>query len=844
MLRSVRTAIVSEIGRSEMLTMHSIFQDLRYAARMLRNRPGFTLVAVITLSLGIGANTAIFSVVNAVVLNPLPFPHPEQIVLVRDDLTGRQLEDMGMSVDELKDLQERSGVFDQISAVWSVDANLTGTDRPERVELLAVSPNYFSLLGATPQLGRVFGPQDQAQGFAEGIVISDGLWHRLFGADKNVLGRKVYADTDLYTVIGVMPKGFRHPGRTLRNEVDMWGTAGFSANPFPAPPVRAQRMLPGAIGRLKDGLTVEQAQAKLDKFISELKTQFPNEYPADLGWAVRLLPARETLVGNVQTTLLLLLGAVGLVLLIGCVNIANLMLARASGRRREMAVRLALGASRRRLIAQLLTESLLLSFIGGAVALAVISLVIHGLVGLLPPEIPRLSEVGMNGKVLAFVLGVSTLTGLLFGLFPALQTSRPNLVDNLKEGTLGAGTGAAHQYFRNGLVIIEFALSLVLMIAAGLLLRSFSRVLEVDPGFDPHNVLMGRIWLPVPNNPDMDQYREVAKRAAFARDVLTKAKALPGVKYAAIASGNGVPLIGPHFSGPFTIENQANLDSSFPTAQGSAVSSDYFQLLGTPLQRGRMLMESDDLSAPNVVLINEALASLYFPNQDPIGNRVKRGGRNSKAPWLTIVGVVGNIKTIGIEQPAQPHMYSPILQNPNYSMAVFLKTEPSPTSLIGSLREQVRAVDPNLPLFGERTLDDVVSTSLAQRRLTMQVVGLFGVLALLLAAIGIYGVMAYSVSQRTREIGIRVALGASRGIILRWILRQGLTLIAIGVGSGLLAAFALMRLLRSLLFGVATTDAVTYAALALVLALVALAACYLPARRATRIDPLVALKYE
>lgn len=824
--------------------MNTIWQDLRYAVRMLRNRPGFTLVAIITLSLGIGANTAIFSIVNAVVLKPLPFPKPEQIVLVRDDLTGRKVEDIGLSVDELKDFQERSGVFDQISAVWSVDANLTGSERPERIELLAVSPNYFSLLGASARLGRVFGPQDQAQGFAEGVVISDGLWHRLFAADPNVLGRKVYADTDLYTVIGVMPPEFRHPGKTLRNEVDMWGTAGFVADPFPSPPVRGQRMLPGAIARLKDGMTVEQAQAKLDAFVAELKHQFPKDYPAEAGWTVRLLPAQLALVGKVQSTLLVLLGAVGLVLLIGCVNIANLLLARASGRRREMAIRLALGAGRRRLVMQLLTESLLLSFIGGVVALLVVASLMKVLIGFLPAEMPRLNEIGINPTVLIFVFVISTLTGLLFGLVPALQTSRPNVVENLKDGTLGAGTGVAHQRFRNGLVVVEFALSLVLMIAAGLLLKSFSRLLDVNPGFDPQNITLARIWLPVPNNPEKDQYRDVKKRSAFTREVLQKAKALPGVKYAAITNGNAVPMGGQQFSGPFTGEDLASLDSSVPTAQGAAVSPDYFQLMGTPLLRGRMFVDNDDLTAAPVVLINDALAQRYFANMDPIGHRVKRGGRDSKAPWLTIVGVVGNIKTAGFDQPAQPQMYSPIFQNPNYSMAVFLKTDSSLASLVPSLREQLKTVDPNLPLFGERTMESIVADSLAQRRLAMQVVGLFGVLALLLASIGIYGVMAYSVNQRTREIGIRVALGASKGTILRWVLRQGLVLIAIGVATGLIAAFALMRLLRTLLFGVATTDIVTYAALAGVLGVVALVACYIPARRATKVDPLVALRYE
>ncbi len=823
--------------------MERIWQDLRYAARMLRNKPAFTLVAIITLSLGIGANTAIFSVVNAVVLSPLPFPHPEQIVLVRDDLTGRKLENVGLSVDELKDLRERSGIFDEVSAVWPVDANLTGSDRPERIELLAVSPNYFSLLGAQPQLGRVFGPEDQAQGFAEAVVISDGLWRRLFGADPNILGRKVYADTDLYRIVGVMPPGFRHPGKTLRNDVDIWATAGFAANPFPSPPVRAQRMLPGGIGRLKPGLDVAQAQAKLDALVANLKNEFPKEYPAELGWSIRLVPAREELVGKVQTTLFVLLGAVGVVLLIACVNIANLLLARGSTRRREMAIRVALGAGRRRLLSQLLTESLLLAFIGGIVALVVVSLSMSLLLRFLPSDLPRLLEVGVNGVVLAFVLLISFVTGVLFGLIPALQTSRPEIVGNLKEGSQSAGTAGGYHRFRSGLVIVEFALSLLLMIAAGLLLRSFVRLMEVNPGFDPHNILMARVWLPVPNNPDMDPYRDPAKRSALIKDILQRTSALPGVRYAAVGGGNGVPLIGPHNSASFTIEGQPNMDS-IPIAQGSAVSANYFSALSTPLVRGRVFADSDDINAPPVVLIDEALAQRYFPNQDPIGHRVRPGGRTSNAPLRTIVGVVGNIKTDGVDQPDQPHIYFPILQSPGYAMAVYLRTDSNPASLTSSLREQIRQVDPNLPLFGERTMEEVVAGSLAQRRFAMLVVGLFGFLALLLAGIGIYGVMAYSVSQRTREIGIRVALGASRGVILRWVLGQGMTLILIGMATGLIGAFGLMRLLRSMLFGIAPTDVVTYFGLALMLGVVALIACYIPARRATKVDPLIALRYE
>jgi predicted permease len=824
--------------------MNTFLNDLRYAARMLRSNLGFTLVAVLTLAFGIGANTAIFSVVNAVVLRPLPFPKPEQIVIIRDDLTGRQIEDVGMSVDELKDLQERSGVFEQVSAVWPVDANLTGSERPERIELLAVSPNYFALLGAHAQLGRVFGPEEQqAKGFAEGVVISDGLWKRLYGSDRNILGRKVYADTDLYTIIGVMPPEFRHPGKTLRNEVDMWATAGFSANPF-GPPVRAARMLPGAIARLKDGTNIDQAQARLDALVAQLQTEFPKEYPPQAGWTVRVLSAHQQLVGNVQTILYVVLAAVGLVLLIGCVNLANLMLARSSGRRREMAIRLALGASRRRLIIQLLTESLLLSFIGGALALVVLAVLLKGFVQFIPADIPRLHEIEINLTVLGFVFLISTITGLLFGLFPAMQSSRQDVVSNLKDGSHGTGFGLATHRFRSGLVVLEFALSLILMIAAGLLLRSFGRLLNVNPGFNPDNVLLTRVWLPVPNNPELDPYRDPLKRAGFIKELLQKVSAIPGVRNAAISSGNAVPLVGPHNSGGFTIEGDAVANNAIPTAQIGVVSPDYFRTMETPLKRGRFFSDADDRQAPPVILIDEALEARYFSNRDPVGVRIKRGGPASDAPWMTIVGIVGNIKSDGFDKPDQPHLYHPIFQNPAYAMAIYMRTDVAPLTMTQSVREQVRALDRDLPVFGERTMSQVAAESVSRRRFAMQLVGLFGILALLLAAVGIYGVIAYSVTQRTREIGIRVALGASRSAILRWVLKQGMILTIAGVVIGLVGALALTRLLRSLLFGVGPTDIVTYGVLATLLTIVALIACYVPARRATKVDPLVALRYE
>jgi len=470
--------------------------------------------------------------------------------------------------------------------------------------------------------------------------------------------------------------------------------------------------------------------------------------------------------------------------------------------------------------------------------------ILQGLVRFILADIPRLNEIEINLSVLGFVFLISTVTGLLFGLVPALQSSRPDVIANLKDGSHGAGFGLATHRFRSGLVVLEFALSLILMIAAGLLLRSFGRLLEVNPGFNPDNVLLTRVWLPVPNNPDLDPYRDPLKRSGFIKELLQKVSAIPGVRNAAISSGNGVPLVGPHNSGGFTIEGDAVTNNAIPTAQIGVVSPDYFRTIETPLKRGRFFTEADDRKAPQVVVIDEALAARYFNNRDPLGVRIKRGGPASEAPWMTIVGIVGNIKSDGFDQPDQPHLYHPIFQNPAYAMAIYVRTDVTPSTVMQSLREQVRSLDRDLPVFGETTMTQVAAESVSRRRFAMQVVGLFGVLALLLAAVGIYGVIAYSVTQRTREIGIRVALGASKSAIMRWVLKQGMMLTIAGVVIGLVGAYALTRLLRSLLFGVGPTDVLTFGALAALLTLVALLACYVPARRATKVDPLVALRYE
>ena len=820
----------------------SILQDVRYGLRLLGKSPGFTAVVVITLALGVGANTALFSVVDAVLLKALPYQQPEQLVAVKDDMPGLNLVDAGMSQPELKDFQNVSGVFDQISAVWPINANITGREKPERVEANAVSTNYFTLLGATPQMGRVFNSGDSREGFSDGAVISDSLWHKMYGGDPNVLGQSMRLDGDLYTIIGVMPPEFRHPGRTLKQDVEVWVATGFAADPFPKPPVRTQRFIPGAIARLKSGLTVAQAQAKLDAYAVQMRQQFPPDYPPTAQWRPRLVPLQQEIVGKSSLMLILLLAAVGAVLLIACVNIASLLLARSSTRHREIALRQALGASTWRLVRQTLTESVVLSLCGGALAIPVSYWLKNLLLALAPTSLPRLSEIALNGRALFFALGISLLTGLLFGLAPAVQMHDQAILDKLNQGARGVGVGARQHRFLAGLVVCEFALSLVLMIGAGLLLRSFWKVLEVQPGFNSDHVVTAQIWLPVPNDPKANPYRTQDKRNEFIAEVLRRLSALPSINETAIGGGN-TPFAGLQNSNGFDIQGRVAAAGEAPTAEFGVITANLFHVLGTPLIRGRMFTDADDEKGEQVVLIDEAAAERIWPNEDPIGKQI-RLQFGPKQPWRRIVGVVASTRGDGLDAPYTPHLFFPAKQVPINAMTVYIRTAAAPEAMEETIRREIQAVDPDLPVFAVRSLRSTIAASLASRRFAMQILSFFGITALLLAAIGIYGVMAYFVSQRVREIGVRMALGAQRGDVLKLVVRQGMLLALGGVVLGFLAALALTRLMSGLLFGVSANDPVTLAMFTLLLAGVALLANYIPARRAAMVDPMVALRYE
>jgi putative ABC transport system permease protein len=836
-------------GRRGTMGLESLLQDLRYALRMFAKSPGFSAIAILTMALGIGATTAIFSLVDATLLHPLPYPHPEELVRIEDDLPGAGATDAGTSIPEWKDLQ-RSGIFRYVVLKIFGSANLTGVSQPSRMQYEGVSPAYFAMLGVKPQLGHTFDAQDQAPGIAPDVVISDGLWKRVFGSDPRIVGRSLRGDNDLYRVIGVMPPGFHDPGRTVdERNTEQWAALGFSDDPAQAPN-RSLRLPVEMVGRLKPGLTLAAAQSRIDALVASLRKQFPNDYPAESRWTVRLVPLKENLVGNVRQPLILLLGAVALVLLIGCVNVANLLLARASARSREMAVRQALGAARKRLVRQLLTESLLLSLLGGMAGLAILFCMKGFLLRLIPESLPHLNGLSTNWTAMLFALSASLTAGVIFGLAPARQAGRVDLAYTLRVEGRGSKGSTEQRRTRRALVVTEFALSLVLMVAAGLLLRSFWDLYKAPLGFNPQHVMSVQLWLPSPNDPRTDIYGTAAHEAVFARELLRRSRSLPGVREAALGSEPSIPLQHDGNPSPLIVDGRQTPAKQPPLVERSEVTPEYFRLLEIPLLRGRLFNDGDDEKAPLVAVINQAMARTYWRGEDPLGKRLRLGGGRdgiglrASRTWITIVGVIADARTESLANANVPQIYLSLFQDTPKELAIFLRGDLNASAIPREVRAMVQSVNPELPIYGAKTLDDAVSASLEQRRFLMDIVAAFAMTALLLAALGIYGVISYIVTERTRDIGIRLALGADRSRILAMVLRQGLGLAMAGAALGLAGSLIVSHLMAGLLYGVMPTDPLTFVGVTLVLSGVALAACYIPARRAIHVDPMIALRYE
>jgi predicted permease len=832
--------------------MRTLLQDVRYGLRMLVKQPTFTIVAVLTLALGVGANTAIFSIVNAVLLRSLPFPDPDRLVRIYFNNPGVGLRAVRFSVPEYDDLRAQTDVFEDVSVIVSGPTNLTGAKQPEHLEMVEVSPNYFSMLGATPELGRLFGHQDFALGFAPVVVISDALWRRSYGADPGVLGRNLRLDNDLYTIVGVLPPGFRHPAQNIP-AVEVWITCGYSADPFP-PPARGLRILPGAIGRLKPGLTLAQAQARLDALTANLRREFANDYPPQAKWTIEIVPLQQSLVGKVRPMLVVLMAAVVLIVFVVSLNIGSLLLARASGRQQEIAVRAAMGASGSRMIRQMLTESLLLAFIGGIAGLATAAITLKAVLRFVPANLPRLGEVNIDWRVLGFALLISVATGLLFGLAPAIHSAKAGLASTMREGSRGSGYSGKAGRMRDVLMVAQLAFALVLMVGAGLLLETLRDLLRQNPGFNPSQVVTANIYLPNPNDPKLDPYETLAQQIPFNRELLRRANAIPGVELAAITSNlpaadainSDSTAYGVTNHNSLAIEDRPTESSGDLSAEVIRISPDYFRVIQTPLAEGRFFTEADENGKLPVVIIDEATARRYWwPDHDPLGRRLRirlRFGQNPVNPWCTVVGVVKNIKHDGLDVDGVPHLYVPLNQFVGRSLSLVLKTSLPASTLEAQIRDTIQSVDPTLPVFNVTSMDEVLDASLASRRFSANLVAGFAGMALLLASIGIYGLLAYMVGQRSREIGLRLALGAQRTDVLRLVLGKGVVLAGLGIVTGVIFSASTASMMASLLYGVRPHDPAVFLIVPLLLFAVAVLASYLPARRATKVNPIVALR--
>jgi putative ABC transport system permease protein len=809
--------------------VETIWQDLRYALRTLRKSPGFTAIAVLALGLGIGANAAVFSVVNAVLLRPLPYKNPDKLVIVESGAYDT------VAPANYLDWKKQSTVFESMGAAEFWTPDLTGRDKPEQLYALHLTPDIFPMLGVAPQLGRTLLPEKDQPGKEHVAVIGYGLWQRRFAGDSGVLGQKIVLDGESYTIVGVMPREFRF--------APFWATRAEIWAPLVLAPRTADRN--GAslrvFARLRPGIDVAQGRAEMSTLTERLEKAYPG---TNKGYT--LTPLMEKVVGDVRPALTMLLGAVGFVLLIACANVAHMLLARAAGRQKEIAIRAALGAGRSRLIRQLLTESLLLSLAGGALGLLLSGWGIQVLLALSPGNLPRIEQIGLDRHALVFVLGISLFSSVFFGLAPALQGSRFDLNEGLRESSRGSTEGIRRNRFRSLLIVSEFALALVLLVGAGLAIRSFLRLQSVDPGFRPNNLLT--MVVSVTGSAES----QPGHRANFYQNLLRDVRSLPGVESASAI--NHAPLIGDTWGFPYSIEGRP------ATRPGEGLSATYrvslpgyFQTMGIPLERGRDFTEQDNLSAPGAIIINDRLARTYFPGADPIGKRITLDDLDKNPAWLTIVGVVKDVKQGDWAAQAKPEIYLPYLQSHTYLenpsshfayLTLVVRTAGSPSSLASAIDDRVWAYDKNLPISQVETMEQAVAESVAQPRFYLVMLTVFAGTALLLAAVGIYGVMSYSVARRTHEIGIRMALGARPADVLRLVVGQALALAVAGVSIGLAASLVLTRELASILYGVRATDPLTFIVVAMILTMVAVLASFLPARRAMKVDPLVALRYE
>jgi len=815
--------------------MQTFWQDLRYGARTLVKKPVFTLVAILTLALGIGAVAAIFTVINAALLRPLPYQDAERIAVVATTMRRDRIEVRSTSYPDFADWRDQNTVFERIAARTSPTFTLTGGAEPERIDGELVSADYFPLLRVSAAKGRTFLPEeDRTPDTHRVALVGHGLWQRRFGGSPALVGQTIQLNGADYTVVGIMPEDFR--GVSDRAEVWLPMMMNSSVRDGGQLKERDQRWL-STVARLKPGVTLAQAQAEMDAISRRLEQAYPD---SNRSRGARVTMLYDQFFGGVQLTLWILLGAVGCVLLVACANVANLLLQRAAGRSTEMAVRLALGATSQRLIRQLLTESLLLALIGGALGVLLALWSVDFLARLSPMTFPSFVKLTLDARVLGFSLLISVLTAAIFGLAPALQAARPALSEALKAGGRNSSGGLGRNRLLNSLVVSEIALALTLLIGAGLMIRSLQRLQAVDPGFNTERLLTMRVSLPA------QSYRE-DQLVAFSQQLRERLQALPGAQSVALASD--LPLSGSTSARPIELEGRPAT-----TAEGEIrmyrhrVTPGFFSTLGIPLIKGRDFTAGDHAQAPGAVIISEALARRYWPNEDPIGKRLREDshGLSTPSPWLSVVGVAAEVKYRGLPQNpnADPDVYFPLLQRPSRDLFLAARSSVDPDSLVAAVRAELRKLDPNLPVYGVTTMAARVANQTTQSRFTAWLLGVFGALALVLAAVGIYSVMAYAVEQRSREIGVRVALGARAGDVLKMVIGQGMRLTLLGVGLGLGAALALTQLMKRLLFGVAAADPLTYAAIALLLTLVALLACWIPARRATKVDPVIALRSE